>query len=396
MLIKAISSFFRSTKSNKFFNTRILLFTLILLGVAGLTAFLYSRNRRLDCSDRPLIGSYYYPWYTLQRWEWDQNTMGEPLLGPYNNSDKKIINQHIDWAQEAGIDYFIYSWLGTNKDKQTETEIAAKFIEHTNRRDIKIMPLYETPLALNQSPDRIDFKKEFLPGKKVGDQFIKDMMIYANLAQSSENFLKVNQCPRVAIYLARNMVNQEEYFSKLVKELSERNLCLDLTADVAFWNTSENPLTLSESSSEQQWKWLADNFSAVFAYNMYSDDTNGYGVTQEPSFEQLLLKAKSSNQKRWEQHAHNVGLKYHYSIQPGYDDRLLRGNDRPAAPPSEKFLLMDWERIHDDLTDSDHILITSFNEWYEGTAIEPSKKDGKSLIAANRTATNTIKRKFCN
>ena len=91
-----------------------------------------------------------------------------------------------------------------------------------------------------------------------------------------------------------------------------------------------------------------------------------------------------------------MGLKYHYSIQPGYDDRLLRGNDRPAAPPSEKFLLMDWERIHDDLTDSDHILITSFNEWYEGTAIEPSKKDGKSLIAANRTATNTIKRKFCN
>mgnify|MGYP001216330287 FL=1 len=57
---------------------------------------------------------------------------------------------------------------------------------------------------------------------------------------------------------------------------------------------------------------------------------------------------------------------------------------------------MDWERIRDKLSTNDHILITSFNEWYEGTAIEPSKKDGTSLIAANRKAADAIKRKSCN
>ena len=43
----------------------------------------------------------------------------------------------------------------------------------------------------------------------------------------------------------------------------------------------------------------------------------------------------------------------------------------------------------------DHVLITSFNEWYEGTAIEPSKKNGLELIQKNKDITNRIKDKFC-
>ena len=152
----------------------------------------------------------------------------------------------------------------------------------------------------------------------------------------------------------------------------------------------------SKQSSEDQWAWLANNFSAVFGYNMYSNDINVYNVKGDLAFDKIFLKAKSVNQEKWEQRSHDVGLKYHYSIQPGYDDRLLRGNDRLAAPPSEKFLLKDWERIYDSLSKNDHILITSFNEWYEGTALEPSKKNGSSLISANRKAPNSIKNKFCN
>lgn len=396
MLIKSIISGIKETKLNKKFNVRSSLLILIVLGIGSFVAILYSGTRKSNCLNRPLIGSYYYPWYTLKRWKWGQDVMGKPLLGPYNNSDQKVINKHIDWAQEAGIDYFIYSWLGTNKDKQIESQIVTSFIKEINKRDLKIMPLYETPLALNQSPDRIDFNKEFLPGERVGDRFVKDMLLHTNLAQTSENFLEIENCPRVAIYLARNMVNQEQYFSKLTKELSINNQCLDLTADVSFWNTSNNPLTLSQKSSDEQWEWLADNFSAVFGYNMYSNDINVYKIKGDLAFDKIFLKAKSVNQGKWEKRSHDVGLKYHYSIQPGYDDRPLRGDDRPAAPPSEKFLLMDWDRIRDNLSTNDHILITSFNEWYEGTAIEPSKKDGTSLIAANRKAADAIKRKFCN
>ena len=397
MPIKSIISGIRETKLNKKFNLRSLLLILTVLGIGGFVVFLYSGTRKSSCLNRPLIGSYYYPWYTIERWNNDRNVTGKPYLGPYDNGNSNVISQHIDWAKQARIDYFIYSWLGTNKKEHgPETKITDNFIRQTSKINYRIMPLYETPLALNQSPDNIDFDQNYWPSVTVGDQFINDMLAFSNQAHNSEHFLRIDNCPRVAIYFARNMLNQDKYFNKLKKVLSNRNQCLDFTADVSFWSSSDKPLARSKQSSEDQWAWLGNNFSAVFGYNMYTHDIDSYKIKEDLTFDKIFLKAKSVNQKSWEKRSHDAGLKYHYSIQPGYDDRPLRGDDRPAAPPSEKFLLMDWERIRDKLSTNDHILITSFNEWYEGTAIEPSKNSGNSLISVNRKAADAIKRKSCN
>ena len=42
------------------------------------------------------------------------------------------------------------------------------------------MPLYEIPLALNQSPDNIDFDQRYWLRVTVGDQFINDMLAFSN------------------------------------------------------------------------------------------------------------------------------------------------------------------------------------------------------------------------
>ena len=85
------------------------------IGTGACAFIIYQNIQGVNCSNRPLTGSYYYPWYTINRWKYDRNVTGMPYLGPYGNSDISVINQHIDWAKQAGIDYFIYSWLGTNK-----------------------------------------------------------------------------------------------------------------------------------------------------------------------------------------------------------------------------------------------------------------------------------------
>jgi len=115
MIIKRTISGVRETKLNKKFNLRGSILILTVLGIGGFLVFLYSGARKSSCLNRPLIGSYYYPWYTIQRWKYDRNVTSMPYLGPYDNSNLSVINQHIDWAKQAGIDYFIYSWLGTNK-----------------------------------------------------------------------------------------------------------------------------------------------------------------------------------------------------------------------------------------------------------------------------------------
>jgi hypothetical protein len=378
------------TKKRSFWLT-----TFILAGGAlalGIKQF-SSRN---SCVNRPQIGSYYYPWYTTSRWENDQDVLGKPSLGFYDNSDKKVINMHLAWASEAGIDYLIYSWLGTDSRKhKIEIERSENFIKQAHNSGIKVMPLYETRLALNQPPDNIDLDKKISSTEKAGDRFINDMLYFANQAKESGVFLKVNGCPRISIYLARNLINSESYFERLKIDLAKRGQCLDITADVAFWGSSHKPLARSVRSSKEQWDWLAKNFSTVFGYNMYSDNLNVYGINKNMSFDNLYLQAKRKNQKAWKERSDSAGLKYQYSVQPGYDDRALRGMDRPAIPPSSVFLRRDWDRIFANLEYGDHVLITSFNEWYEGTAIEPSEQDGEKLINANQKIATRIKNKFC-
>ena len=69
------------------------------------------------------------------------------------------------------------------------------------------------------------------------------------------------------------------------------------------------------------------------------------------------------------------------TVQPGWDDRPLRGGDRLAIP---------WNGVATyDATwsaaiagEPDWVVITSWNEWFEGTGIAPSLEQGSAALAA--------------
>jgi hypothetical protein len=52
-----------------------------------------------------IVGAYYYLWYTNDQWK-KSGYVHTPLLGFYESSDQKAIEQHLDWATEYGIDFF--------------------------------------------------------------------------------------------------------------------------------------------------------------------------------------------------------------------------------------------------------------------------------------------------
>ena len=76
--------------------------------------------------------AFYYEWwgnttFSGQWYHWNENDHNPPydlaanqtpVLGPYDSSDNATIQQHLDWAQYAGIDTFIASWwgIGTRED----------------------------------------------------------------------------------------------------------------------------------------------------------------------------------------------------------------------------------------------------------------------------------------
>ena len=326
------------------------------------------------------VGAYYYPWYSLVRWEKDKKVMGKPLLGPYESDDVKVIKQHIDWAKGAGIDYFIYSWLGSDKDEhKSERYYSNRLKAVASSNSFFLIPLYETPLALFQSPDFIDFDASYSDTMTVGKQFVKDMIFYAEQGAVSKSSFKHDNCPKILLYLVRNFVNHEKYFDVLRDALTAKSLCLEMAADVVFWNSVDRPLRHGRRGNQHQWEWISRNFSEIFGYNYYTDNRSLYEDAN--NFSSQYLSAKRKAQRQWAARASEFNLTYVYSVQPGYDDRPLRGSARPYISASSVFYSRDWERVIAAKSAGCSVAITSFNEWYEDTQIEPTSGKAKSPIS---------------
>jgi hypothetical protein len=82
------------------------------------------------------------------------------------------------------------------------------------------------------------------------------------------------------------------------------------------------------------------------------------------------------------------------TVIPGYDDTMVRNGSR-AIPRDGTGTYRDyWDIING--VDVDWVFITSWNEWHEGTEIEPSMEHGYEALEETRIQIEKWKRKKTN
>ena len=80
---------------------------------------------------------------------------------------------------------------------------------------------------------------------------------------------------------------------------------------------------------------------------------------------------------------------------PGYDDTPLRGTERVTINRRRGQFYRDYWTVASDFVGPDQpfLLVTSFNEWHEGTELEPSSEYGDMYLTLTRELAAGIRKK---
>jgi hypothetical protein len=302
-----------------------------------------------------LIGAYYYPWYSPER-HWDSGYRGTPVLGEYDSADPNVINQHITWAREYGIDFFAMSWWGINSFE--DKVIHGPFLDIVNHTNFQFAILYESAGQLKIRDGKID-----LDNNATRQQLVSDFEYLADTAFIHPNTLTVDGRPVIFLYLTRTFVGDVP-------------AALSAAKAAAIARGSKEPFIVGD---EVYWQYPDQNrigfFDGVTAYNMH---------TSVPNIAEGFAENVDRQYRAWAKIAAKQDTLFIPNILPGFDDTAVRPQaNHPVIPRSVELFTAQYYTAK-ELISSDHgiIMITSWNEWHEDTSIEPAEEEGTAYLEA--------------
>jgi len=247
-------------------------------------------------------------------------------------------------AKAAGIDGFLSSWGGLGF---MEEEILPKILSIAERLNFKITIYYESQRGAYQ-----------LTPQEIVDELDYIVRTYS----ASDAFLKVDGVPVIFIYA----INAYERSASFWREVTE-NL-----------ETSVGQIFLVGDLTEEKHSSYFDGihwypvFTLESAQDVYDRYTNHMGVGAK--------NIDWSEAVELIQQGETLPLRQRYlafTIGPGYDMRNLGYPDYMDRRDGQAYTEYWQEALS---CDPDGVLITSWNEWWEGTEIEPSTEHGFSYV----------------
>ncbi|NQU40079.1 MAG: glycoside hydrolase family 99-like domain-containing protein [Lentisphaerae bacterium] len=355
-----------------------------LIGMALLCLVVACRREGTDGSEalasaRYLVGAHYYVWFPSNFGSGMLRTRlvppQEPMAGFYSSDTPAAAEEHIAWCSQYGVDFLTLDWW-PGRPEQNEA-ISTGFLKARNIADIQFCIFYES-WALGFNPDY--GCTEFTPERRA--QFVSDLLGLTEQFFDHPSYLRVQGRPVVLLYLTRTFTGD---FAGAIADYRAaaraRGHDPYLIGDEIFWKVSplvaegKIPYPLTPQPQPERMACL----DAITAYNMYENGNapqRGYGSQSRFVVDVAARYALFRD-------ALPAGTDFVPSIIPGYNDRGVRPSvDHYAIPrawaPGQgegSFLEESFDRLAFPYVDPDlnMILITSFNEWNEDTAIEPLK-----------------------
>jgi hypothetical protein len=323
--------------------------TCVALGITALSAALLTAAKNPDSvrSGVPKqVLAFYYGWYgnpdVSQRWvHWknvdtakkhiDESTH-YPALGPYDSHDPKIVDTHCRQAKDIGLTGFIMSWWSKGDFHDQGMPI---MLDAAEKHGLNVSIYYE-----------------FVPprGKPTIEGAVNDLMFIVDTYGKHPAWLRVEGKPVIFVYgRAVNDIKLEGW-KQVIRDF-----------------TSKRPggaIFIGDHISAE----AADIFDGIHTYNPT-------GLTKGKSLDEIRTWARTIF-PNWVKTAGPNKIAC-ITIIPGYDDSV-QPSRKPPRPITERFngdtYKVMWEEAI--AANPDWVLVTSWNEWHEGSEIEPSVELG--------------------
>lgn len=290
-----------------------------------LTLLLNSAPAHAQSGER-LVLAFYYAWFDMLTWE---KPLSDKPLQLYHSSDVYAIQRHVREAREAGIDALIQAWYGPDMtNNQTEPNFRI-LLDQTQSQGLRAAVSVDMGGPFLQSEDAVLAALRTLLGSHT----------------QHPAYLRVDGRPVVFFW-------RQEQFS------------------VAAWQAIR-----AQVDPGRQMLWIAEG--AQLDYLEVFDGLYLYSIAWSATPAAVLVRWGSAVEQWTAQH--NAARYWVATVMPGYDDLVTARPDAFVRPrEGGAYYRACWQGAAQ--SDADWVVITSFNEWLEGTHIEPSTQYGDFYV----------------
>ncbi len=293
--------------------------------------------------------AFYYPWYGTPdgpggagrsvHWGRIDAAAGDiaasthyPLSGAYDSHDPNTIDRHCAWARAAGIDALIVSWWG--RDDYVDRALGP-ILAACERHGLTACLYYET-----------------VPQPQTPQTAAQDIAQALEKYAGHKAYLKVDGKPVVFIY------------GRAVSELG-----------LSGWRQALQQIRASFAGGITA---IGDQFSYGAARVFDGVHTYNTAAPIRDVAPEDLGRWTAATYASWVELADGARRISTLTVIPGYDDTKIRRPGLAVDRRAGALYRTQWQQAID--ADPDWVLITSFNEWHEGSEIEPSRQFGRAYL----------------
>ncbi|UCC65217.1 MAG: glycoside hydrolase family 99-like domain-containing protein [Anaerolineae bacterium] len=306
-----------------------ILHLILLVGVVGLTFLAQPEGGFAQPGER-LVLAFYYTWYDENTWQ--PGLVPDMPLTPYVSREPSTIERHVVQAQAAGIDGFVVSWWGPQ--------------EENNQTEINLRVLLDVAQECGFLVT-VDFELTS-PFYASQADVVAALRYLMDTHARHPAFLRYGGQPLIFFW------RQQRY-------------------DVATWRAIRQEVDPSQGTL-----WMAEGVD--LAYQDVFDGHHLYNTTWNPPTDPAYTAAKFRRLVDAYNAAHGTHKLWVATAMPGYDDTHIAGRPGTYSYPRQDgaYYRQTWEAAV--ASRPEMIVITSFNEWREGTMIEPSVTYGQRYL----------------